>query len=73
MGKGNFTPNAQLPRPVERGNCKMREHDTQQKTKVTKKAARKAGILSKKEGNPMVIKRRSYKNLRNPKLLTRGL
>ena len=39
----------------------MREHDTQQKTKMTKKAAGKAEILSKKEGNPGVIKRKSYK------------
>ena len=39
----------------------MREHDTQQKTKMTKKVARKVGILSKKKGNLGVNKRRSYR------------
>ena len=57
-GKRNFTPNTQLPCLMQRGNCKIREHDTQQKTK---EAVGKAGTLSKKEGNSGVIKRRPYK------------
>ena len=31
VGKGSFTPNTQLPRPVQRGNYEIKKHDTQKR------------------------------------------
>ena len=36
VGKGSFTPNTQLPRPVQKGNCKIKKDDAE-KARITKK------------------------------------
>ena len=59
MGEGSFTPKTQLPRLVQKGNYKIKKHDMQKRPGYPK-AAGKAWILKKEEGNPRIIKRKSY-------------
>ena len=60
MGEGSFTPKNQLPHPVQRGNYKIKKYDTQKRLGYPK-AAGKAQILKKEEGNLGIIKRKSYR------------
>jgi len=36
VGEGSFTPKTQLPCLVQKGNYKIKKHDTQKKTRISK-------------------------------------